>query len=54
MQNMKQDYNIEQIHNKYYIFNSLIMQFEKEPFMTFQEAEDYINDIINMCEIMCN
>lgn len=51
---MKQCYNIEQIHDKYYIFNSLIMQFEKEPFNTYREAENYINDITRLCDMICN
>lgn len=51
---MKQYYTIEHIYNKYYIFNGLIMKFEKEPFNTYQEAENYINDITTLCDMICN
>jgi hypothetical protein len=30
------------------------MKFEKEPFDTKEEAQEHINTIISMCEIMCN
>jgi len=54
MKGMKQYYNIEQIQDKYYIFNSLIMKFERIPFNTEQEAQEHIDTIIFMCEYMCN
>jgi hypothetical protein len=47
-------YTIEQIDNKYYIFNNMINEFLQIPFSTYKEAEEYISNLISMCDIMCN
>ena len=51
---MEDYYNIEPINGKYYIFNKLIMQFEKIPFDTQELAQEHINTMISMCDYMCN
>lgn len=47
-------YNIEQIHDKFYIFDNWIMQFDKQGFSSRVAAQEYINTSLSLCDLMCN
>nr|MDV3426647.1 hypothetical protein [Bacillota bacterium] len=46
-------FNIEQIHDKFYIFDNWTMQFYKDGFNTKTAALNYINSAATMCNFMC-